>query len=175
MSVLSDADAHEIITGLWIGNERSSQNETFLRSHHIDVVFNCTKTLPFHNLIAHKYRLPVDDNLREEEIRNMELWSSDVAYKMMHEYLAGNRILVHCHAGMQRSAAAVAIFLIAFKRMRADEAMVFIKQKRPIAFHGGANFERAIRYFENVFLNKYLPVIDAGQGQGQPNSKFKLD
>ena len=173
---MSGADAHEILTGLWIGNEKSSQDETFLRFNHIDVVFNCTKTLPFHYSIAHKYRLPVDDNLREEEIRNMELWSFDIAYKIMHEYLAGNRILVHCHAGMQRSAAAVAIFLIAFKRMRADEAMLFIKQRRPIAFHGGANFERAIRTFEQKYLNEYLPVIDSsGAAASSTHQKAKLD
>jgi protein-tyrosine phosphatase len=110
--------------------------------------------------IPNKYRVPVDDNLQEEEIRNLELWAPEIAYKMIKEYAAGNRILVHCHAGMQRSAASVAIFLIAYKKVKADEAIAFIKSRRPVAFMGGANFGRAIKSFEQKFLNEYLPVID---------------
>ena len=160
MSALDpNADAHEIIHGLWLGNERSSQDTVFLKANNINVVFNCTKTSPFHPVVPIQYRLPIDDNLREEEIRNLELWSAEVAHKLMREYLAGNRILVHCFAGMQRSAAAVAIFLIAFKKMRTEEAMAFIKSRRPIAFHGGANFGRAIAYFEEKYNTEYLPAI----------------
>lgn len=160
MAVNPQADAHEIIPRLWIGNLKSSQDETFIRVNHIDTVFNCTKTLPYHMDIPNKYRVPVDDNLQEEEIRNLELWAPEIAYKMIKEYAAGNRILVHCHAGMQRSAASVAIFLIAYKKVKADEAIAFIKSRRPVAFMGGANFGRAIKSFEQKFLNEYLPVID---------------
>lgn len=159
MALDPNADAHEIIPGIWLGNERSSQDTVFLQGNRITVVFNCTKTSPFHPAIPVQYRLPIDDNLREEEIRNLELWSMEVAHKLMREYLAGNRILVHCFAGMQRSAATVAIFLIAFKRMRAEEAMAFVKERRPIAFHGGANFGRAIAHFEQKFHDEYLPAI----------------
>jgi hypothetical protein len=154
-----NADAHEIIPGMWLGNERSSQDTVFLRAHNITVVFNCTKTSPFNPAVPTQYRLPIDDNLREEEIRNLELWSAEVAHKLMREYVAGNRILVHCFAGMQRSAAAMAIFLVAFKKMRTAEAMAFIKSRRPIAFHGGANFGRAIAYFEEKYHTEYLPAI----------------
>ena len=161
MAANPSADAHEILPGLWLGNERASQNDAFLRGNHIDVIFNCTKTLPFNPIVPTKYRIPVDDNLQEEEIGNMELWSCDIAHKIMSEYITGNRILIHCFAGMQRSAAAVAIFLIAFKRMRTEEAIHFIKERRPIAFHGGANFGRAIEGFERIFFREYLPKIDS--------------
>jgi len=159
MAANPNADAHEILPGLWLGNERSSQNDAFLRGNNIGVIFNCTKTLPFNPIVPTKYHIPVDDNLQEDEIRNMELWSTDIAHKIMSEYITGNRILVHCFAGMQRSAAAVAIFLIAFKGMRAAEAIAFIKERRPIAFHGGANFGRAIENFERIFTREYVPTI----------------
>ena len=53
------------------GNAKASMDEDFLRRNNIVVVFNCTKNLPFSPSIPIKYRIPVDDNLKEEEIRNM--------------------------------------------------------------------------------------------------------
>ena len=88
-------NAHEILPGLWLGNAKASMDENFIHRNNIRVVFNCTKNLPFSPMIPNKYRIPVDDNLEEEEIRNMELWSSEIAFKIMAEYKEGNVILVH--------------------------------------------------------------------------------
>jgi len=143
--------ADEILPGLWLGNVKASMDEDFIRQNRIHVVFNCTKNLPFSHLIPIQYRVPVDDNLQEEEIRNMELWAFEIAYKLISEYKKNKPILVHCMAGMQRSAASVAFLLIAHQRIHAQEAMRFIKEKRYIAFHPRANFERAIHTFDRRF------------------------
>ena len=74
---MENAHANEVLPRLWLGDYHASQDETFLRGNHIDVVFNCTKDLPFsplQNLVF--YRVPLDDNLEEVEIRNAGLWSS---------------------------------------------------------------------------------------------------
>ena len=154
-----DANAHEIIPRLWLGNAKASMDEDFLRRNNIVVVFNCTKNLSFSPIVPIKYRVPVDDNLEEEEIRNMELWSAEIAYKMMNEYVEGKTILVHCMAGMQRSAASVAFFLIAFLKMRALDAMKMIKEKRRVAFYPRANFGRSIDYFDRRFHGQIMPEI----------------
>lgn len=154
-----DANAHEIIPRLWLGNAKASMDEDFLRKNNIVVVFNCTKNLSFSPIVPIKYRVPVDDNLEEEEIRNMELWSAEIAYKMMNEYVEGKTILVHCMAGMQRSAASVAFFLIAFLKMRALDAMKMIKEKRRVAFYPRANFGRSIDYFDRRFHGQIMPEI----------------
>jgi len=124
-------------------------DEKFLRQHGIQTVFNCTKDLPFHHTMRRRYRVPVDDNLEEEEIRNMELWSFEIIYKLLLEYKEGNTILVHCAAGIQRSAAVVAMFLMVLTGMKHEDAMLYIKDKRPIAFHDSAHFLRSIQGFEN--------------------------
>ena len=154
-----DADAHEIIPRLWLGNARASMDETFIRQNNIVVVFNCTKNLPFSPIIPIKYRIPVDDNLEEEEIRNMELWSGEIALKIMTEYLDGKNVLVHCMAGMQRSAASVAFMLIAYMKLRALDAMSFIKEKRRVAFFPRANFGRAIDSFDRRYHGEILPEV----------------
>jgi hypothetical protein len=151
--------ANEIIPNLWLGNARASMSEQFIAENGIQVVFNCTKNLPFSPMIPIKYRIPVDDNLEEEEIRNMELWSSEIAFKIMAEYKQGRHILVHCMAGMQRSAASVAFMLIAHLNMRGIDAMKMIKEKRNIAFHPKANFGRSIQYFDQRFHEEMLPEM----------------
>jgi dual specificity MAP kinase phosphatase len=120
----------------------------FLRANNITVVFNCTKDLPFHNYVVKRYRVTVDDNLEAVEITNMHSWSPEIIAKLLREYKAGHTILVHCFAGMQRSACVVAMTLIALTKRTADEAMAFIREIRPIAFFPAANFERSIRGFE---------------------------
>ncbi len=145
-NMVSKAD--EIIPNLWLGNYSASQDEQFLKEKGIETVFNCTKDLPFHPYIRRRYRVPVDDNLKEEEIRNMELWSYEIVYKLQQEYKEGRPILVHCAAGMQRSPAVVAMFLIAIAGMKREQAMAYIQSKRPVAFFMNANFGPAIRGFE---------------------------
>jgi hypothetical protein len=152
-------NADEIIPRLWLGNVRSSVDEQFIHREKIDVVFNCTKDLPFSYSIPVKYRVPVDDNLQEEEIRNMELWSAEITQKLLKEYNQGKTILVHCYAGMQRSAACVAFFLIARNRQHAHDAMNYIQGRRPIAFTPRANFERSIHYFDRMWHERILPSI----------------
>jgi len=150
-------DAHEILPRLWLGNAKASLDESFLEQQRIQVVFNCTKNLPFSPMIPIKYRIPLDDNLEEEEIRNLELWAFEIAFKMIAEYKDGKSILVHCMAGMQRSAASVAIMLVAYQKMSALDAMRFIKQKRRVAFHPAANFGRSVEGFAQRFHNEILP------------------
>lgn len=149
-------DADLIVPRLWLGNARAAQNEDFLKQQGIEVVFNCTKDIPFSKVIRRRYRVPVDDDLSEEEIRNMELWSFEIVYKLIKEYNSGKTILVHCAAGMQRSAAVTAMFLIATQGMKWEEALQFIRQRRPIAFYPSANFLKAIQGFEKTLHEMFL-------------------
>jgi hypothetical protein len=143
--------AHEILPRLWLGNKQAAADVDWLAEKGITAVFNCTKTLPYAPTIQRRYRVPVDDNLEPEEIANMYAWAPEILYKLHREYRSGATILVHCHAGMQRSAAVVAMYLILTQGMTADEAMAFIKAKRSIAFFPSANFEKAIRGWETAW------------------------
>jgi rhodanese-related sulfurtransferase len=145
--------AHEIVRGLWLGNRFASQDLEFLNGNKITCVFNCTKDLPFHSSMTRRYRVPVDDNLQKVEINNLARWAPEIVFKIIHELKQGNNVLVHCAAGMQRSAAAVAMTLIAAFRMPKDHAMRYIRTKRPVAFFPAANFDAAIEAFETQFKN----------------------
>ncbi len=152
MSRIGD-DANMIVPRLWLGNKNAAADEKFLKDNNITVVFNCTKTLPFHESVKHKFRLPVDDNLQPEEIQNMQDWAPEAVLRVVQAYKSGQSILIHCHAGMQRSAALMAMSLVAMTRQPSDSVMSYIRSKRPVAFFPAANFDRAIRGFETYLHN----------------------
>lgn len=149
--------ASEIIPGVWISGWSESQDEAWLRAHGIVAVFNCTKDFPFSPIIPHPYRVPVDDSRQPVDIRAMEEWAPEIAYKIMAEYRAGNPILIHCAAGMQRSTTACAFFLMVLTGEPLVQVMRLIKTQRPIAFESQPNFAVSLREFENLLRqNKML-------------------
>ncbi len=159
---MESAPAHEILPGLWLGNKGASQDTQWLRANQIGAIFNCTKDIPFkQGVVPHMYRIPVDDNLQPDEIRNLGGWAWEICLKLNRERTQGNRILVHCFAGMQRSAAVVAMLLVANYRCSTDEAIAFIKSRRPVAFLGHANFYPAIKHFETA-LQKMISESEHG-------------
>jgi hypothetical protein len=147
-------DADEIIPGVWIGRWQPALNEEWLKRHGIKAVFNCTKQVEFHPSVPYQYRIPVDDNLRPVEINNMEAWAPEIAYKMLREFNAGHPMLIHCHAGMQRSTSACAFFLMVLTGRPLIQVMHLIKHKRPIAFEPNPNFATALRGFEELIQNQ---------------------
>jgi predicted protein tyrosine phosphatase len=165
ISMASIPDAHEIVPGIWLGNKRASENERWMKEKNITVVFNATKDLPFSTSIKKQYRIPVDDNLQPEEIRNMTLWSHEAVYKLMMEHNKGQNVLVHCAAGMQRSAVIVGMYLIATKGMSWQQAITYIQGIRPIAFRPGPNFKESIIAFDTSYHREILPKLGLGHLQ----------
>jgi len=152
-------DAHIIVPGIWLGNRRAAVNDKWLTKERITVVFNASKDLPFSTTIKKQYRIPVDDNLQAEEIRNMTLWSHEILYHVMKEHNSGNTILIHCAAGMQRSAAIMAMFLIAKRGLGWNQAVQYIQDIRPIAFRPGINFKDSLIAFDRTYHEEILPKI----------------
>jgi predicted protein tyrosine phosphatase len=158
-------DAHEIIPRLWLGNKRAAVNMEWLQTNNINVVMNCSKDLPFADdtdvVRRRTYRIPIDDSLRDVDINYLTTASEEVALTLLREYKSGSRILVHCAAGMQRSAASVAIFLMTLFKWPANKAIEYIQAIRPIAFRPGINFEPSIREFEKRLFNEIIPVVNS--------------
>jgi len=101
---------HEIVPGLWLGDYSVSQSRTFHKQIGIGSVYNITKTIPFLKKSNQKHiRVPVDDNLKREEIVNLGNWGFETIVRIDKDIRNGKQVLVHCHAGRQRSAAIVAM------------------------------------------------------------------
>jgi hypothetical protein len=150
-------DVDEIVPGVWISRWEVALNQDWITQHGIKAVFNCTKQIPFLTTVPNQYRIPVDDNLQPAEIQNMTDWAPEIAYKILREFNAGHPLLIHCHAGMQRSTAACAFFLLVLTGRPLIQVMYLIQSKRKIAFRPSANFAQSMRSFEQLVRSRIMP------------------
>jgi dual specificity phosphatase 12 len=172
--------ADEIIPGLWVGDINSAKSIDFLRNNNIRLVINVTRDIPnyYENTdypVEYK-RVPVDDSLLYSDISSMtyylpkvvkfiyenmghvapyenkKLVSSYENKKLVSSYENKNgNILIHCQAGLQRSAIVAAAYLVKYHHMTPNDAMAFVESKRPAAFFYGhfPNFEKSLISFYN--------------------------
>ncbi len=156
-------DANLIIPRLWLGDFNSSQNVQFLKDNRITVIINCTKDLPFLQMPGiFKYRVPVHDNLQPEEIKDMGNWIGKILPLISQHYQKGRTILIHCAAGMQRSAIITLSYLYNYHTHDSGEALYIIKSKRPIAFTPYMNFKSS--FCENFGKNACNSLVKNNYG-----------
>lgn len=101
-------------------------------------VINCSKDLPM--VSTYGMRLPVNDDMSQEAFRTMHSALPMIIRRINNIRNSGGDVLVHCHAGQQRSAAVVAAYLMS-QGMTKDDAIRYIKSRKRDAFLTGVNFD----------------------------------
>ena len=135
---------NEIVDNLFIGNIHASQ----LYSDKFALIVNCSKDIPFSLKSRQKIRIPINDDPSEMNTLLNYMKNTDVLQKIHYNVTHKNPVLVHCHAGMQRSCAVVACYLIKYyKNITPQLAIEYIRSKRNVAFFGGVNFLRTLEMF----------------------------
>jgi len=106
--------------------------------------------------------LPVHDSPDECDTLLSMIRDTQVLEKMHDCIIKGQPVLVHCFAGMQRSCAVVACYLIKYHNMTPNEAIDYIKSKRPIAFFGQVNFMETLHKIKINLINEkpVYPIVD---------------
>lgn len=134
---------NEIVENLYIGNEQSSQ----LYADKFALVVNCSKDIPFSKKCKQGSRIPINDD--PSEINNLlnYMKNTNILEQINSKRLHKQPVLVHCFAGMQRSCAVVACYLIKYYNVTPLDAINFIKSKRKEAFFGGVNFMESLVQF----------------------------
>jgi hypothetical protein len=147
----ANKDMNEIFPRLYIGNAQASA----MFGQQFDMVVNCTPTLPFAPRLNPSdpgicMRVAIDDHPSKNpemlDVANHGGVLEAIRETMMHE--DGKKVLVHCAAGMQRSCAIVAFYLMKYYNMSLNDAMAYIRQQRPVAFYNGATFLPAMSVFQ---------------------------
>jgi dual specificity MAP kinase phosphatase len=135
--------AKQIVPGIWIGSQGNALDAQFIRRHNIRMIVNCTTEVdaPFKNRIP-TYRIPMDDAERS----NPELLehAEYVAAAMDVVRARGGSILVHCYAGVSRSASMTACYLMLVMGLSKDEAIRLIRAKKPETFQPRVVFDAAL-------------------------------
>ncbi len=135
----------EIIPNLFLGGYKALEDYK-----KFDLIINCTKDIEFpsSNLIICKYiRLPVNDE-PDEANKLKDLLDSNNVLEIINKYLIEKKnVLVHCKMGQQRSAIVISCYLMKYFYISSDEAIEYVKAKRPIAFFGQVNFIDILSFF----------------------------
>lgn len=145
---LYKVSVNEILPGIWVGNEAASQSAEFMRKANISMIVNATTHIPSKFLGSIYYiRVPALDSpdyngLMAECLRV-------VCPIILRARNHGMNVLIHCHAGMQRSAIIAAAFILYSRpdlAITAADACIRVREKRNLAFAYGkhVNFARAL-------------------------------
>jgi protein-tyrosine phosphatase len=140
-------DVSEILPNLYLGNKKIIENH----SNYFELLVNCTPDIkiPIENIKKTIIQLPIKDDPFESTKLYKLLLDTQVLYEIKKYVNEGKKVLVFCSMGMQRSAAVVACYLIKFHKYEIENAITFIKSRRPIAFLGDVNFLQTIYMIAN--------------------------
>lgn len=145
-------NATEIIDNLWVGDHISASDRTFINDNNIKLIINLSKDIRFASINnVELVRVPIDDDLSLQSDIGMVNYFGPM-YNNIDKALRENKgVLIHCWAGMQRSATLCALYIMRKKNKKFSEVKNIIQEKRPICFTPGVNFKRSLMYFDNQY------------------------
>ncbi|XP_042745692.1 dual specificity protein phosphatase 16 [Lagopus leucura] len=160
---VSNIGPTRILPHLYLGCQRDVLNKEMIQQNDIGYVLNASNTCPKPDFIpeSHFLRVPVNDSFCEKILP----WL-DKSVDFIEKAKASNgRVLVHCLAGISRSATIAIAYIMKRMDMSLDEAYRFVKEKRP-TISPNFNFLGQLLDFEKKIKNQ----------SGQPGhiSKLKL-
>ncbi|XP_066495717.1 dual specificity protein phosphatase 2 [Tiliqua scincoides] len=119
----------EILPFLYLGSCYHSSNREVLESLGITAVLNVSSSCPNHFEGQFLYKsIPVEDN----QMAEISVWFQEAINFIDSVKNSGGRVLVHCQAGISRSATICLAYLIQSRRVRLEEAFDFVKQRRGV-------------------------------------------
>lgn len=148
--------AHEIVPYLYLGDVNACRSRRFFDEKKIKALVNCSKDIPVFHHVQHM-RVPVNDTLKKADTECMIRYlPTAVAFVFKSVFVDKTPILVHCYAGMQRSACVVVCFMMKYYNMTPQQAIDHVLSRRPVAFHNGnnVNFKAAIEWFHKTYCVK---------------------
>ncbi|XP_034884089.1 dual specificity protein phosphatase 16 [Mirounga angustirostris] len=152
-----------ILPNLYLGCQRDVLNKELMQQNGIGYVLNASNTCPKPDFIpeSHFLRVPVNDSFCEKILP----WL-DKSVDFIEKAKASNgRVLVHCLAGISRSATIAIAYIMKRMDMSLDEAYRFVKEKRP-TISPNFNFLGQLLDYEKKIKNP--------TGASGPKSKLKL-
>jgi rhodanese-related sulfurtransferase len=130
---------NEIVKNLYVGSASALINKGIFA-----LIVNCTKSLIGS---PGSIRIPIDDDESECDNLIKHLRETNVLERINDALSKKQTVLVHCYAGIQRSCAVVACYLIRYHQMTPVSAIAFIRSKRIMAFDDAPTFLAAINTF----------------------------
>ncbi|RNA31146.1 dual specificity phosphatase 14 [Brachionus plicatilis] len=90
----------------------------------------------------------------------------DTLADKIHQVIIGNRgtCLVHCAAGISRSASIILVYLMKYLKMSLKDAHALTKSKRPFIRPNVGFWKQLIAYEKKLFNKNSVKIVDSGIG-----------
>ncbi|XP_060618684.1 dual specificity protein phosphatase 4 [Anolis sagrei] len=119
----------EILPFLFLGSAHHAARRDMLDALGITALLNVSSDCPNHFEGHFQYKsIPVEDNHKTD----ISSWFMEAIEYIDSVKMCQGRVLVHCQAGISRSATICLAYLIMKKRVKLEEAFEFVKQRRSI-------------------------------------------
>jgi atypical dual specificity phosphatase len=158
-NVVGNERASDIGGGrLYVGGASAAQDALWLEENRITHVLNVADEVCLNHAllqssgIAHRW-LGIADHC-EFDIRE----HFEAAFEfILAAYQLSGRILVHCAAGVSRSATIVIAFIMHFEGLCLREALALVREKRPIVYPNKGFYTALLDFEEELFASSSLP------------------
>ncbi|KAJ8252601.1 hypothetical protein COCON_G00219130 [Conger conger] len=118
-----------ILPHLYLGSQKDVLNKDLMAQNGITYVLNASNTCPKPDFISesHFMRIPVNDNYCEKLLPWLDK-TNDFIDKAK---VSNCRVIVHCLAGISRSATIAIAYIMKTMGLSSDDAYRFVKDRRP--------------------------------------------
>ncbi|KAJ2340903.1 tyrosine protein phosphatase yvh1 [Coemansia sp. RSA 2618] len=136
----------EIIDGLYVGSSMAEADKPKLDACGITHILSIASHYVPSHPTEFTYKLISIDDLPEE---NIIQYFPQTNRFIGHALKEGGRVLVHCMAGQSRSVAAAAAYLMQARRLTSEQALAFIKERRP-QIHPNEGFLEQLQLYYDI-------------------------
>lgn len=122
-----------VIDNLYIGSAYNAADYYMLKDINIGLIVNVTSEISNYYPEDFKYHKIEIEDINEHSLIN----SFEETFNIINDYLESNEstdsknIMIHCYMGASRSASIIVVYLIKNYNMSLDEAIQYMKSKRP--------------------------------------------
>lgn len=116
----------EITDQIYVGSYGDAASEQFLSDRGITHVITCADEFPS-SLLRPGYKIQIVDDVADAKTKKYFLEAASVLDRWVRE---GNKIMVHCFAGMSRSTSVVITYFMVYKGWSFDLAHSHLRQRR---------------------------------------------
>ncbi|XP_075885087.1 dual specificity protein phosphatase 4 [Nelusetta ayraudi] len=156
----------EILPFLYLGSALHASKREVLDATGISALLNVSANCPNHFEGDYQYKcIPVEDNHKED----ISCWFLEAIDFIDSVRDSSGRVLVHCQAGISRSATICLAYLMKRKRVRLDEAFEFVRRRRSI-ISPNFSFMGQLLQFESQLLATSCAVASAASPLLGPQS-----
>ncbi|XP_072247793.1 dual specificity protein phosphatase 14 [Leuresthes tenuis] len=151
----------QITPNLFLSRGNVASNRSLLLSKGITCVVNATIELPNFNWPHMEYvKVPLADMPHSP----ISLYFDSVADKIHSVGRKRGAVLVHCAAGVSRSASLCLAYLMKYHRVSLAEAHAWIKARRPVIRPNGGFWRQLIEYERKLFGRNSVKMVQTPYG-----------